>query len=78
MSGLWLVGELMSLRSVRIHGGGLGTDCSKEEIRDLLLDIRLKELRNIITVATSDFLSRILTQVYHPLINVILYLLLDH
>ena len=63
MVGLWLIGELMSLRTVRIQGGGLETDCSTEEIRDLLLDIRLKELRNIITVVTPHFLSKILKQV---------------
>ena len=53
----------MSLRTVRIHGGGLETDCSTEDIRDLLLDLRLKELRNIVTVVTSHFLSKILKQV---------------
>ena len=57
------MGELMSLGSVRIHGGTLNTDCSTDDIRDLLLDFRLKELRNIITIVTPNVLSRILKQV---------------
>ena len=61
--GLWLMGELMSLGSVRIHGGNLKTDSKTDDIRDLLLDFRLKEFRNIITVVTPNFLSRILKQV---------------
>ncbi len=63
VSGLWLTGELMSLKDVTVHGRKLESNSSEDEIRDLLLEIRLKGLRNVITVIRPDFLSRILKQV---------------
>ena len=53
----------MSLKDVTVHGRKLESNSSEDEIRDLLLEIRLKGLRNVITVIRPDFLSRILKQV---------------
>lgn len=53
----------MTLTTVTVHGGELDPNSSTEQIRDLLLSIRLKHLRSIITVTTPAVQSRILRQV---------------